>query len=200
MVVGRKTLPANNVMELIAWLKANPDKATSGTIGVGSPSHVGGIYFQKLTGTQFQFVPYRGAAPAMSGSGGRPYRSAIVAEASRRAAASAQRQVKAFASWARPAGSSARYPDQRGGRACRVPYFVLAGVLGAQGHAERRRRQAQCRDGRRFRRRHSAPAAADLGQEILPREQQTPEALGAYHKAEIEKWWPIIKAAGIKAE
>ena len=63
MVVGRKTLPANNVMELIAWLKANPGKATPGTIGVGSPTQVGGIYFQKPTGTQFQFVPYRGAAP-----------------------------------------------------------------------------------------------------------------------------------------
>ena len=60
MLVGRKTLPANNVQELIAWLKANPGKATSGTIGIGSPSQVGAIYFQKLTGTQIQLVPYRG--------------------------------------------------------------------------------------------------------------------------------------------
>jgi tripartite-type tricarboxylate transporter receptor subunit TctC len=66
MLVGRKSLPANNVKELIAWLKANPGKATSGTIGVGSPSQVGAIYFQKLTGTQIQLVPYRGAAPALT--------------------------------------------------------------------------------------------------------------------------------------
>src|SRR5262249_20175147 len=65
VIIARKSLPANDVKELIAWLKANPGKATAGTIGVGSPSHVGGLYFQSLTGTQFQFVPYRGAAPAL---------------------------------------------------------------------------------------------------------------------------------------
>ena len=61
----RKSLPANNLKELIAWLKANPDKATQGTAGAGSASHVSGVYFQKHTGTRFQFVPYRGAGPAM---------------------------------------------------------------------------------------------------------------------------------------
>jgi len=65
MIVGRKDLPAKNMQELIAWLKANPDKASFGTPGVGSPSHVWGVYFQNNTGTRFQFVPYRGAAPAM---------------------------------------------------------------------------------------------------------------------------------------
>src|SRR5258708_22271054 len=59
MLVGRKSLPANNVQELIAWLKANPGKATAGTIGIGSPSQAGAIYFQKLTGSQIQLVPYR---------------------------------------------------------------------------------------------------------------------------------------------
>jgi len=66
MMIGRKSLPADNVKELIAWLKANPGKATAGTIGVGSPSQVGAIYFQKLTGTQIRLVPYRGAAPALT--------------------------------------------------------------------------------------------------------------------------------------
>ena len=65
LIVSRKDLPANDMKGLIAWLKANPDKATAGTGGVGAPGHISGIFFQKLTDTRFQFVPYRGTAPAM---------------------------------------------------------------------------------------------------------------------------------------
>jgi Tripartite tricarboxylate transporter family receptor len=61
----RNTLPAKDLGGLIAWLKANPDKASQGTAGAGSPQHIAGIYFQKETATRFQFVPYRGVAPAM---------------------------------------------------------------------------------------------------------------------------------------
>ena len=65
MIVARKTVPANDVKELIAWLKAKPDKASAGTAGIGSSSHVAGAYFQRETGTAFQFVPYRGVGLAM---------------------------------------------------------------------------------------------------------------------------------------
>jgi tripartite-type tricarboxylate transporter receptor subunit TctC len=65
IVVARKTLPADDLKGLIAWLKANPDKGVQGTSGVGSAGHVAGVFFQKVTGTQYQFVPYRGLAPAM---------------------------------------------------------------------------------------------------------------------------------------
>ena len=65
LAVARKSFPANNLKELIDWLKANPDKASQGTAGAGSASHVSGVYFQKETGTRFQFVPYRGTGPAM---------------------------------------------------------------------------------------------------------------------------------------
>ena len=65
LIVGRKTLPAGNLQDLIAWLKANPDKATEGTSGVGSASHVSGLFFQNRTSTHFEFIPYRGAGPAM---------------------------------------------------------------------------------------------------------------------------------------
>ena len=66
LIVGRKDLPANNLKELVAWLKANPEKATQGTPGVGGFGHIGGVFFQKVTGTNYQFVPYRGAAPMMA--------------------------------------------------------------------------------------------------------------------------------------
>jgi hypothetical protein len=64
LVVSRNTLPAKNLRELLAWLKANPEKATQGTAGAGSPQHIAGIYFQKETATRFQFVPYRGWTPS----------------------------------------------------------------------------------------------------------------------------------------
>src|SRR5262245_37732244 len=65
LILARKTMPARDLNELIAWLKANADKATQGHAGVGSTAHVGGVFFQKETGTRFAFVPYRGGGPAM---------------------------------------------------------------------------------------------------------------------------------------
>ncbi len=65
LIIGKGALAAHDLQQLISWLKANPDKALQGTAGTGSPSHVAGVYFQKTTGTRFQFVPYRGGAPAM---------------------------------------------------------------------------------------------------------------------------------------
>ena len=64
VIVGRQALPPNTLQELVAWLKANGDKATAATVGAGSPGHVSGIHFQNVTGTRFQFVPYRGGGPA----------------------------------------------------------------------------------------------------------------------------------------
>src|SRR5215510_13607915 len=65
LITARKDFPANDLNELIAWLKANPDKATAATVGPGSAAHVSGVYFQRATGTRFQFVPYRGGGTAV---------------------------------------------------------------------------------------------------------------------------------------
>jgi tripartite-type tricarboxylate transporter receptor subunit TctC len=201
MLVGRKSLPANNVQELIAWLKANPGKATSGTIGVGSPSQVGAIYFQKLTGTQIQLVPYRGAAPALTDLLGGQIDLRMGAEASQMLPYLKSGTVKPFAMLARTRWAPA--PDIPTIKEAGVPELALsfwqafwvprstpdaivaklnAAAVAALADAGVRQR------------------LDDLGQEIPPREQQTPRALGAFHRSEIDKWWPIIKAAGIKPE
>ena len=146
MLVGRKSLPANDVQELIAWLKANPGKATSGTIGVGSPSQVGAIYFQRLTGTQIQLVPYRGAAPALTDLLAGQIDLRMGAEASQMLPYLKSDAVKAFAMMAKTRWAPA--PD--------IPTIEEAGVPEAT--ARRHRRQAQCCGGRRPGRRCAAPA------------------------------------------
>jgi tripartite-type tricarboxylate transporter receptor subunit TctC len=201
MIVGRKTLPPNNVKELIDWLKANPGKATAGTIGVGSPSQVGGLYFQKLTGTEFQFVPYRGAAPALSDLIAGQIDLRFGAEASQMLPYLRAGTVKAFAIMGRNRWFPA--PD--------IPTIEEAGVAGLALSFWQAFWVPKGTPSDVVARLNAAVVAAladasvlqrlhDLGQEIPPREQQTPQALGAYHKAEIEKWWPIIKASGLKAE
>jgi len=188
ILIARKTLPANNLQELVAWLKANADKASAGTGGVGSPPHVSGIFFQKMTGTSFPFVPYRGTAPAMRD---------LVAgqidimfdQASNVMPQLNAGSIKAFAVTARDrlrAAPDLPTVDQAGLPDLYVSVDVIARLNGAARGALADPSVRQ--------------KLADLGQEIPAADQLTPEALAAYQKAEIDKWWPIIKAAGIKAE
>jgi tripartite-type tricarboxylate transporter receptor subunit TctC len=200
LAVVRKSLPVNNLKELIEWLKANPDKASQGTAGAGSASHVSGVYFQKATGTRFQFVPYRGTGPAMQD---------LVAgqidlmfdQAANSLPQVRNGNVRAFAVTAKSRLLSAPdipTVDQAGMPGFYIsvwhalwvpkgtPKDITAKLTGAvvealADPAVRRRLE-------------------DLGQEIPLRDEQTPEVLFAHHKAEIEKWWPIIKAANVKGE
>jgi tripartite-type tricarboxylate transporter receptor subunit TctC len=201
MLIGRKSLPAGNVKELIAWLKANPGKATSGTIGIGSPSQVGAIYFQKLTGTQIQLVPYRGAAPALTDLLAGQIDLRMGAEASQMLPYLKSNSVKAFAIMDKKRWAPA--PDIPTIEEAGVPELALSfwqafwlpkstpDAVVAKLNAAAVAALADAR----FRQRLD-----ELGQEIPPREQQTPQALGAFHRSEIDKWWPIIKSAGIKPE
>ena len=200
LVVSRKTMPANNLKELIAWLKANANKATQGNSGIGSPSHVGGVFFQNAIGVRFQLVPYRSAGLSMQGL----VAGDIDINLDTPAISLPQLRsgnIKAYAVTAK----------QRLTTAPEIPTTDEAGLPGFHfsfWHAfwapkgTPKDIVAKLNDAavRALEEPTVRKRLIDLSQDIFPREQLTPEALGAFQKAEIDKWWPIIKAAGIKAE
>lgn len=200
LIVARDQVPATDLKSFIGWLKDNPDKASEGTAGAGSPQHVGGVFFQKLTGTQFLFVPYRGAAPAMQDLLAGQI-DLIIDDPTNSLPHVRNGKIKAFAVTARSRLAAA--PD--------IPTVDEAGLPGfyfSRWHAlwapRGTSRDVIAKLNAALVTALADPAVrarmADLGQEIFPREQQTPEALAALHRSEIEKWWPILKAAGIRAE
>jgi tripartite-type tricarboxylate transporter receptor subunit TctC len=199
LVVSRNTLPAKNLTELVAWLKANPS-ATIGTAGVGSGSHISGVYFENLTGAHLQFVPYRGTDPALLDlmAGRIDMMFDQVSEAMARLHDS---QIKAHAVTAKtrlkslpdiPTVDEAGLP----GLYINIWYGLWAPKGTPRDIVQKLNRAAVAA--------MADPAVqkrfADLGLDVPPPEQQSAQALGALQKAEIEKWWPIINAAGIKAE
>jgi tripartite-type tricarboxylate transporter receptor subunit TctC len=200
LIAARRTLAANDLSGLIAWLKANPDQASQGTAGFGVVEHVAGVLLQKQTGTRFQFVPYRGLGPAMQDLIAGQI-DLMLADA---ATALPQIQfgaIKAYAVAAKSRLSAA--PDIPTADEAGLPGFYASLWYGLWAPT---RTPAEV-----IKKLNSAAVdaladdtvrrrLAELGQDIMPRERQTREALAAFQKAEIEKWWPIIKAAGIKVE
>jgi tripartite-type tricarboxylate transporter receptor subunit TctC len=200
LLVARKTLPADDLKALIAWLKANPDKASAGTGGVGAPGHISGIFFQKQTGTSFAFVPYRGTGPAlrdlMAGQ-----IDLMIDQASNVVPQIQAGTIKAFAVL-----SPTRLPSTPD-----VPTVDEAGVAGLHMSVWHGLWAPRAVPTDVIARVNAAVVAAladpktreklgGLGQEVPPAEQQNPQALAAFQKAEIDKWWPIVKAAGIKGD
>jgi tripartite-type tricarboxylate transporter receptor subunit TctC len=199
LFLARKTMPADDLQSLIDWLKSNPDKASVGIVTAGL-THIAGVFFQKRTGTLFGFVPYRGGAPILQDVVAGQIDLAILDPTTSLTQVLAG-NVKAFAVTAAARLTSA--PDIPTVDEAGLPGFYVshwhglwvpkrtpAAVIAKLNAAVV---EALADPGMRAR-------LADLGQEIFPREQQSPKALAAFQKAEIEKWWPIIKEAGIKAQ
>jgi tripartite-type tricarboxylate transporter receptor subunit TctC len=199
IVASRKALPANDLKGLVAWLRANPDSATAG-ICTGCPQHVFAVFFEEATGTKFRLIPYRGSAPAtqemIAGRIDLMLDSPINVLAQIRAGT-----IKAYAVTAKSRLASA--PDIPTVDEAGLPgfyasqWFALWAPKGTSGdvigklNAAVMEALADPDVRRRF---------AELGLEIFPREQQTPEALATFHRAEVARWWPIMKAANIHGE
>ena len=200
VIVARKTFPANDLRELIAWLKNNPDKASVGASGVGGPSQIFGVFFQKETGTRFQIVPYRGAGPAIQDLLAGQIDIMITGPTILLNLVRAG-NIKAYAVTAKTRMAAA--PDIPTVNEAGLPGFYLQvwhGVWVPKGTPKDVVGSLNTAIVDALADSAVRSRFADFAQDIFPREQQTPEALSAFHKAEIEKWWPVIREAGIKAQ
>ena len=200
ILVTKNAVPAQDLRELVTWVKANQERISVGTAGIGAASHVTGVYFQTATNTKLQFVPYKGTGPAlldlMAG-----HIDLMFDQASNSLPHARAGKLRAYAVTAKtrlPAAPDIPTVDEAGLPGLHIAvWHALWLPRGAPKELIAKLNAASIEA-------LADPAVrnrlADMGQEIPSREQQTPEALGAYHKAEIDKWWPIIKAAGIKGE
>ena len=200
LIDSRKSLPADDLKGLIAWIKANPDKVTEGKSGIGTPSHVAGILLQNTLGLRWQMVPYRSAGLSMQDL----IAGQIDILLDTPAVSLPQVQagtIKAYAVTAKtrvPVAPDIPTVDEAGlpgfyfsfWHAIWVPKGTPKPVIAKLNEAV-----VNALADTTVRKR-----LTDIAQDIYPRDQLTPEALGAFHRAEAAKWWPIIKAAGIKAE
>jgi tripartite-type tricarboxylate transporter receptor subunit TctC len=200
LIVGKNGLPADDLKGLIVYLKANPDKASVGIAGVGATGHLTGIAFQKQTGTTFQFVPYRGNAPAMQDllAGQIDF---MIEPASNFKALLGTNSVKPFAITGRsrlPSSPDIPTADEAG-----LPGFFASLWYGLWVPKDTPKEiivrlnaaMVQVLADPLTRKR-----LGDLGIQISAADQQSPGALRAFQKAEAARWWPIMKASGIKAE
>jgi tripartite-type tricarboxylate transporter receptor subunit TctC len=198
LMVAKKDLPAGNLKELIAWMKANPDKINY--VNQNAAANVTGVLFEKLTGQKFRYIPYRGAGPAMtdlvSGQVDLLVVQGAVALPQIRGG-----KIKAIANLSPE--RSASMPDIPTSDEGGVPKLYMSGWFGLFAPKGTPKNVIATLNSAMVQA-LADPAVrarfAELGLDVASREQQTPEGLAAFQKAEIEKWWPIIKEAGIQAQ
>jgi tripartite-type tricarboxylate transporter receptor subunit TctC len=200
VLVGKNALAAKNLQELMLWVKANPGRALWGTAGIGSPPHIAGAFLQKLTDTKFQFVHYRGGAPSMQGLLGGEIdllcpQPPIVLPLAR------DGKIRAYAVTAKNRMAIApEIPTAEEAGVSGFDVSVWHGFWAPKGTPKPIVDRLNVAIVNALADPAVKKSLGDAGQDIPPRQEQTPEAFGAFQKAEIEKWWPIIKAANIKAE
>ena len=200
LIAAKKDFPANDLRGMIAWLKANPDKASSGTAGPGSPSHIAGVVFQQITGTRFALIPYKGTAPSIpdliSGTLDMAILDPITSLPQFRAG-----RIKIFAVMTNkrtPTAPDIPTVDEAGAPGAHMepwqamfapkgtPKDVIAKLNGAVVSA-----LSDAAIRKRF---------EEQSYVLTPRENLTPEYLATFQQSEIKKWFPIVKAAGIKPQ
>ena len=200
MVVSKNDIPAKNLSELIAWLRAHDGKVTAGTAGVGSGAHFSGVYFEQQIGSKLQFVPYRGTGPALLDLVAGQI-DIIVDQASNSLAQVKAGKIRAYAVTSTKRLAAA--PDIPTVDEAGLPGFhveLWSGVWVPKGTPKDvvSKLNAAIVDAL------ADPAVRkrmeEAGLDIPSRDKQSPEGLGAFQRAEVNKWWPMIKAANIKVE
>jgi len=198
IVVSKPDVPAANLKELVAWVKANQEKVNVGTAGAGSSTHISGIYFQNEIGAKLQFIPYKGTGPAMKDLMGGQI-DMMVDQLSNSLPQVKANRIKGYAITAKERSAAA--PDIPTVDEAGLPGLHISiwyGIWAPKGTPREAIAKLNAAVKEALADPDTRKRLGDLGMEIVSVERQTPEALGAHQKAEIEKWWPIIKAANIK--
>jgi len=198
LMVAKRDLPANNLRDLITWMKANPGKINF--VNQNAAANVSGVLFEKLTGQKVHFIPYRGAGPAMtdliSGQVDLLVVQGAVALPQIRAA-----KIKALANLSPQ--RSASMPDIPTSDESGVPGLYMSGWFGLFAPKGTPKNVIDTLNSAMVQALADPAVRArftELGLDVAAREQQTSEGFAAFQKAEIDKWWPIIKDAGISAQ
>lgn len=200
IVVSKNAVPAKTLQELLAWLRARPGLPTAGTAGAGSGSHIAGLYFENVTGIKLQYVPYRGTAPALNDLVAGQI-DIIVDQTSNSISQVRAGTIRAYAVT----------DDKRVESAPEIPTTDEAGLPGFHMTLWSGLWVPKATPNDIIAKLNAAAVTAlsdpavrkklqDLGLEMPPKDQLSPEALGTWQKAEIAKWWPMIKAANVKVE
>jgi tripartite-type tricarboxylate transporter receptor subunit TctC len=200
LLIAKKNEPANNLKDFIAWLKANPGKASVGTAGIGSAPHMLALLFRKETGTQFNLIPYRGAAPAMQDviAGQIDATFITVGPALSHVLA---KSVKAYGvTAAQRVPAAPQIPTMAEAGLNDFVFTYWAGLFAPHGTPDDVITKLSAAVATTFNDPDVRQKLIGQGFEVPPTAQMTPQALAALQKSEIAKWWPIIKESGIKAD
>jgi tripartite-type tricarboxylate transporter receptor subunit TctC len=200
IVVSKNAIPAKSLKELLAWLRARPAPATAGTAGAGSGSHIAGLYFESVTGIKLQYVPYRGTAPAMNDLVAGQI-DLIVDQTSNSIGQVRAGTIRAYAVTDSKRVESA--PDVPSTDEAGLPGFHMtlwSGLWVPKGTPKDIVATLNAAVVDALNDPVVRKQLENLGLQMPPREKLSPEALGDWQKAEIAKWWPMIKAANVRVE